>query len=170
MEYWHCLTRVPTKSQKFPLNFFHCCPDIIKGYSPLSWNMERPRFQIGFTQNENGCTRGILRRRININLPTHTTRNLKFNLFNSLTIRLVEFKWRYHKAVPTSSNSSVIFLMIAACSMLAAIACVILPLHPEALMKNCMRARRAESLLTLYASIQSSTTVYNRRSNEWDYW
>ena len=45
----------------------------------------------------------------------------------------------------TSSNSSVIFLMISACSMLAYMCGVILPLQPELWMKNWIRSRRAES-------------------------
>lgn len=47
--------------------------------------------------------------------------------------------------------------MMAACSMVFCICNVILPLHPDALMKNCIMLRRPDSRSALYSSIQSST-------------
>lgn len=35
--YWHCFTRVCMKSQKLLRNFFQTGPDIVRGYSPLSY-------------------------------------------------------------------------------------------------------------------------------------
>ena len=82
---------------------------------------------------------------------------LNAKIFSILTLKCEELNIFFI----TSSNSSVMRRMMAACSMLFCIWAVIFPLQPEALIKNCMMALNPESRSALYCSIHSSTTCWN---------
>ena len=94
--------------------------------------------------------------------------NRIFSTFLNINIIIKYFTANFIlKIEETLSNSSVIWLIMAECSMLLCIWADMFPLHPEALMKNCIMAHIPESLSVLYCSIHSSTISYIHRQQQY---